>query len=481
VGYLQPSFEGSERPRVKREARNADFRRVSTAATTIPAPTAQSHVPAELDPAVQGLIAEEREKHSRRLRGRTLSSAVVWTVGFFAVAGALAAFVPARQTASAATIVALVVAYALASRIEFEVRTGYAMATQIILVPILFLAPLTWAPLIVCAASALSRAFDIVRGRILADRLLLAPVYSWHTFGPVAVLLVAGDRPPSVDHWPVYVAALVAQFGVDFAASGGRDWIARGVPPWTQLPFMGLAFVVDAALAPIGLLAALVAVETPSAIVAVLPLLALLKLFANERQVRIDHALELSHAYRGTALLLGDVVEADDAYTGSHSRDVVDLVLDVSDRLGLNAADRRDAEFAALLHDVGKIRIPGEIINKPAALTPEERAVIETHTVEGERLLAQVGGILGNVGRIVRSCHEDWDGTGYPDGLAAEDIPLVARIVRCCDAFSAMTSDRPYRKGRSAAEAIAELQRCSGTDFDSRVVDALAASVAAAG
>jgi HD-GYP domain-containing protein (c-di-GMP phosphodiesterase class II) len=84
---------------------------------------------------------------------------------------------------------------------------------------------------------------------------------------------------------------------------------------------------------------------------------------------------------------------------------------------------------------------------------------------------------LGNVGRIVRSCHEDWDGTGYPDGLEAEDIPLVARIVRACDAFSAMTTDRPYREARPVDEAVAELRRCSGTDFDPAVVEALVASV----
>jgi HD-GYP domain-containing protein (c-di-GMP phosphodiesterase class II) len=103
---------------------------------------------------------------------------------------------------------------------------------------------------------------------------------------------------------------------------------------------------------------------------------------------------------------------------------------------------------------------------------------MEAHTVEGEKLLSQVGGLLGNVGRIVRSCHEDWDGTGYPDGLAGEDIPLAARIVRCCDAFSAMTTDRPYRKARPVAEAVAELRRCAGTDFDPDVVEALAAALA---
>jgi HD-GYP domain-containing protein (c-di-GMP phosphodiesterase class II) len=226
-----------------------------------------------------------------------------------------------------------------------------------------------------------------------------------------------------------------------------------------------------------GLAIALAASEQPAAIVLVPPLLALLAEFARERRARIDHALELSHSYRGTALLLGDVVEADDAYTRSHSRDVVSLVLDVSDRLGLDARERRDAEFAALLHDVGKIRVPAEIINKPGPLTDEEFDVIKTHTVEGERLLSHVGGILGNVGRIVRSCREDWDGTGYPDGLTAEEIPLVARIVRSCDAYSAMTTDRPYRKARSSGEAVAELWRCAGTDFDPTVVAALTAVV----
>ena len=176
-------------------------------------------------------------------------------------------------------------------------------------------------------------------------------------------------------------------------------------------------------------------------------------------------------------MLLGDVVEADDAYTGSHSRDVVTLVLDVADRLGLATRERRDAEFAALLHDIGKIKVPGEIINKPGKLTDEEWEIMKTHTLEGERLLSQVGGLLGNVGRIVRSCHEDWDGTGYPDGLAGEEIPLVARIVRACDAFSAMTTDRSYRKARPVEEALAELKRCSGTDFDPVVVETLAAAV----
>ena len=102
---------------------------------------------------------------------------------------------------------------------------------------------------------------------------------------------------------------------------------------------------------------------------------------------------------------------------------------------------------------------------------------MERHTVEGEQLLLRVGGLLGEIGRVVRSCHERWDGQGYPDGLVGEQVPLLARIVACCDAYNAMTSDRSYRKAVPQDEAAAELRACSGTQFDPRVVDALLASL----
>jgi HD-GYP domain-containing protein (c-di-GMP phosphodiesterase class II) len=205
----------------------------------------------------------------------------------------------------------------------------------------------------------------------------------------------------------------------------------------------------------------------------VLPLVWLLHFFAQERQRRLDHALELSSAYRGTAMLLGEMIEADDEYTGTHSRDVVDLVLGISDTLRLDARTRRHAELAALLHDVGKVKIPAEIINKPGPLDDDERALMNTHTILGEEMLAQVGGLLGEVGQIVRSSHERWDGGGYPDRLAGEQIPVAARIVAACDAWSAMTTDRAYRKRLSRDEAIAELRACAGSQFDPRVVDVL--------
>jgi putative nucleotidyltransferase with HDIG domain len=213
----------------------------------------------------------------------------------------------------------------------------------------------------------------------------------------------------------------------------------------------------------------------------ILPLGALMTAFARERRAGIDRLLELSSAYRGTAMVLGNVIEEDDGYTGLHSQGVVMLALAVADALGLDAPVRQRVEFGALLHDVGKIAIPKSIINKPGSLDDSEWALMKTHTVEGQRMLEQVGGLMGEVGRVVRASHERWDGRGYPDGLMGEEIPLEARIVCCADAFSAMTTDRPYSAARPVADALDELRRCAGTQFDPQVVATLVAHLERAG
>jgi HD-GYP domain-containing protein (c-di-GMP phosphodiesterase class II) len=151
----------------------------------------------------------------------------------------------------------------------------------------------------------------------------------------------------------------------------------------------------------------------------------------------------------------------------------VQLSIAVADRLRLDERQKRNVEFGALLHDIGKIAIPKEILNKPGKLSPDEWVVMETHTIEGQRMLDQVGGVLGEVGQIVRSSHERWDGKGYPDGLVGEAIPLEASIVSVCDAFNAMTTDRPYRRALSAETAMDELRSNSGSQFCPRVVAAL--------
>jgi len=423
------------------------------------------------------LIEQSRELAGRHLRGRDGLASIGLGAGFVGAAASLALLSHSTRSVAPWTLVLFVLAYAVASRIDFEVGTGSAVPTQLVLIPMLALLPVQYVPLCVLAGLLLGGLPEYVRGRTPVDRSVLRFVNSWHAIGPVLVLVVAGQPEPTPEHLPIYALALLAQFAFDFGSTALRDFLGLGVRPLSLLRFMAWIWAVDSALTPIAIVAALGSRTHPWLVLSTLPLIGLLAYFARERQVRIDHALELSTAYRGTALLLGDVVEADDAYTGLHSRDVVSLVLDVCDRLRVNGRERRDAEFAALLHDVGKIKIPSEIINKPGKLTDEEFELIKTHTVEGERLLAQVGGLLGNVGRIVRSCHEDWDGTGYPDGLSGEEIPLVARIVRCCDAYSAMTTDRSYRKALPVEEAVSELNRCSGTDFDPAVVDALVAAV----
>jgi HD-GYP domain-containing protein (c-di-GMP phosphodiesterase class II) len=425
------------------------------------------------------LIESSRERAAAPFADRDRLASFLLGASFLAVSIALAVLAGSPRDAAAATLVAFVVSYAVASRIDFEVGTGSAVPTQLVLVPMLALLPVQYVPLCVLAGLLLGGLPEYVRGRVPLERSVLRFVNSWHAVGPALVLVFAGQPEPTPRHLPVYALALAAQFAFDFGSTALRDRLGLGVSPLSLLRFMVWIWAVDFALTPIALLAALGCRAHPMLVVFTLPLIGLLAYFARERQVRIDHALELSHAYRGTAMLLGDVVEADDAYTGSHSRDVVSLVLEVSDRLGLDTRERRDAEFAALLHDIGKIKIPGDIINKPGKLDESEWAIMKTHTVEGERLLGQVGGILGNVGRIVRSCHEDWDGTGYPDGLAGEEIPRVARIVRACDAYSAMTTDRSYRKARPVEEAVPELRRCAGTDFDPVVVEALVESVTA--
>lgn len=155
-----------------------------------------------------------------------------------------------------------------------------------------------------------------------------------------------------------------------------------------------------------------------------------------------------------------------------HSTDVARLAVAAARRLGLDGPELDALYTAAELHDIGKLAIPDAVLQKPGPLDPAELAFIRRHTVIGQRIL---GGspALRRVGEIVRATHEHWDGNGYPDQLAGDQIPLPARIISACDAFLAITSDRPYRAARTGTEAVAELRRCAGTQFDPRVVTTL--------
>ena len=185
---------------------------------------------------------------------------------------------------------------------------------------------------------------------------------------------------------------------------------------------------------------------------------------------------QLERAYLGTAQALVAALEAKDAYTAEHARSIVERSEAVGRRLGMSDAALRDLRFAAVFHDIGKIAVPEGILRKPGPLTDEEREIIERHTVVGEQILAPVE-FLAEVRRMVRHEHERWDGAGYPDGLAREEIPLGSRIILACDALHAMTSDRPYRRALPLETAVEELRGNAGTQFDPQVVDALLAEL----
>lgn len=157
---------------------------------------------------------------------------------------------------------------------------------------------------------------------------------------------------------------------------------------------------------------------------------------------------------------------------GHSLEQVAELAKAVACRLGLPADDVCEIRRAAELHDVGKVGIPEQILQKPGRLDACELACMREHTLIGQRILEAATSLVP-IGRLVRSSHEHWDGTGYPDGLAGGQIPLGSRIILACDAYDAMTSDRPYRRAISYDAALAELCSGSGSQFDPAVVSAL--------
>ena len=182
---------------------------------------------------------------------------------------------------------------------------------------------------------------------------------------------------------------------------------------------------------------------------------------------------ELHEAYAATIAVLADAIEAKDAYTRGHCEGVSRLAVEVAERLNLSAEQLESARYAALLHDIGKIGVPDGILLKPSKLMPEEFSIIQKHPQIGRDIVSRVAA-LSNLSDAILHHHEKWDGSGYPDGLAGEGIPLLARIVGAVDAFDAMTTPRPYRSPVEIEEAVAEMRRCSGTQFDPQIVELVA-------
>jgi ribonuclease P protein subunit RPR2 len=180
---------------------------------------------------------------------------------------------------------------------------------------------------------------------------------------------------------------------------------------------------------------------------------------------------ELKRSYRATVRALANAVEARDAYTGKHAERVAAYGIEIGREAGLEVTDSPEIEFGFLLHDVGKVAVPDAILFKTSKLTAEEYALIAKHPVTGWEILREIE-FLGEAKLVVRHHHERWDGAGYPDGLAGEDIPLAARVFAVADTLDALTTDRPYRPASHWPEAREVIARVAGTQFDPDVVAA---------
>jgi HD-GYP domain-containing protein (c-di-GMP phosphodiesterase class II) len=418
----------------------------------------------------QEQLADTRRRAAAAMARRELRVELCVDAAFVAAVAVLF-LLPSPQPFNPVAAVLSVAVMFLAIRVTFETTFGFTVASQLAFVPMLFCIPAAFVPLVMAAVMFVHMLPAVVSGKAPKTRLLRCMANSWFSVGPALVFAITGARPGAAGP-AILVAALAAQFLTDWVAASAYFALARRVSLRSQLDGSWV-YLIDACLSVIALVVAEDLHEAPYAVLAVVPLLALLRMFANERQERLDKLLELNGTYRGTALLLGDVIAADDNYTGEHSEGVVGLALAVGDALGLDAERRRNLEFGAMLHDVGKITIPKEIINKPGKLDPHEWEIIKTHPAEGQRMLERVGGFMTEVGEIVRAHHERWDGGGYPDGLAADAIPLEARIITCCDSWSAMRTDRPYREAMSYAAAAEQMVLNAGSQFDPAVVEVM--------
>jgi diguanylate cyclase (GGDEF)-like protein len=279
----------------------------------------------------------------------------------------------------------------------------------------------------------------------------------------VSSLISAGGQTPLPEVLRLRVVQLAALIAGGPAAVFLMGWLLPGAPGALHGPVIALAVILAMACGTAAWVR-LGALQRESE--------------ANDKlyQVAEIRRGELESSYLATLRALAAALDAKDGHGEAHGRETAALCVAVGRRLGCGGEELRWLEYGALLHDIGKIGIPGPILNKPGPLTADEFAMMREHPVIGERILTAVP-FLAPVLPMVRGEHERFDGGGYPDGLKGEEIPLGARIIFACDAFHAMARDRPDRGAIPRADALAELHTQAGTQFDPRVVEALIAVV----
>lgn len=418
-------------------------------------------------------------------------SVVVGSIALAYVGAAvtLAIVVPSDRGFSPWLIAALVVAAVAISRVHFDVSTGYVSGEQLAFVPLLFLAPLPLVPLLLPLAYALSDLPDILRGRAHPHRWLNALADSWYVVGSVVVLALFAPGPPELALAGVYLAALAAQVVVGASAAVLREALVGRFAVRDELRAVVAAYQLDVLFSPVGFAVAYAAARLgPLALVSLVPLTLAVAGLGRLYRRRCDELAEQHASY--WERFVGDarmLESAGQPRPGADWRCTAELALGVAAELGLEMSAR--AELAHTARGARRILGVDDYRHDPANHEREQR-----HPVEASRRM-QLGTALIEAAvyqladsveaarfphdRLerqavaVRASREHFDGTGYPDGLAGEQIPRGGRVIACCEAYAAMTSGRPHREAMSKEGALDELANHSGSQFDPVMVAAL--------
>ncbi len=417
------------------------------------------------------------------MRVRKPTPLVVYVFGLCVVAGvmlALARFdVPADATLFRNAFVALVGLGFLAEFFSLQLRVGTA-TSAVSFVPylaaILLLGPY-WAMLVAGFTELVAE--TLVRRKPLI-KVLHNTAKEIVAIGAAGLLYVSlGSEAPSFSAFaidiPAFIAATVLYFGLTNGAVAAAVALSTGVTfgeAWGQIVGRGglLQDVLSSSLSPL-LAFLLIDLELLGLMLVIVPLF-----FVRHA---LQSNLRLEQTNRELLELMVKSIEARDPYTSGHSVRVASYAKAIARAMNLPAKEIEQIETAALLHDVGKIYEEfAPILRKDAALSLEERQLIRTHSIRSADLVGTISGLRGYVQKCVRAHHENFDGGGYPDGLAGEEIPVGARIIMIADTTDAMMTDRPYRRARGYEEVIAEFELLSGAQFDPKIVSAFKGSTA---
>ncbi|MBO0769082.1 MAG: hypothetical protein J2O48_10410 [Solirubrobacterales bacterium] len=342
--------------------------------------------------------------------------------------------------------------------------------------PMWVLLPAQDVPLLVISCMLAELALPRKSNRPGLGTVLSRICYSAFALGPALVLTLWGPAQFSWTAWPTYLAALGAQFLFE-GASIGVTWFAERSRPATPLEFAWM-YMIDFCLAALALpIAATATHRSPTTLLLVVPILLLMVMFTRERQTRYENYLERSHAERGTAELMQEVVADDDINAAKRTQEVAALGLAVSDRLGLKAASRQMIEHAALLGHITKVRRPAEVLKDPDALSQQKAEILREHEHRLEHMLGAVDKAFPGLANVLRHVPECYDGSGYPDGLSGDEIPIESRVIAGCDAWTHLIHDRPHRPALSIEVAFEQIKRAAGHEYDPNVIRALLAEV----